>query len=382
MKRVYILGAGASVDYYPKGRGWEPPQIKPDIIHVPLPTSNTFFHKAIEHGIVKETYCPDLWRFIHDKYGISFKDLKAGRVLNIENVYGDLDTMEKEHSGKNEDPLDKELMEIYQNKYDLLDLIHRLITKLCRGYGPCINHRVLAGEIISDMSDVISFNWDTLMDEALHNTGQWFYNDGYGTPFFRMYSDGMAFTENDKSKCHLLKPHGSVNWFRYGKFHWSDKDGFTAEEVSDKERAQTGFYTFSRHLTKETVGRYVQPVNQRLNLGQHYDPLLKMPCEIDIIPPAKKRRAFPSIWSIIKKVLGEAEEIIIIGFSFNSNDYHIKEEFEGFQFKKGLKVKLVNPAQGIELEKLQKEYGIFFGAGNVEKIGETFKEYCDFIAAG
>lgn len=371
-----MLGSGASVDFYRKGYGWEAPFIQANITHTPLPTSNNFLNKAIERGIFEERYYPYLWDFILKEYRICFKDLQGGTNLNIEDLYRNLDRREKE-TYEPQDEFKSEWIELYQAKKDLIRIIEELLSIFCRHYGPCFNHERLASRIIADNANVISFNWDTLIDEALYNTGKWFYNDGYGFAFFRTYKDRREFKEIGKSKSYLLKPHGSINWFKYVDIHWSDKDGFTAEIIEEEEKNQTGFFTFTRKLSKDNLGWHTHPRNQRLNLGKNYSPSLKGPCRINMVPPGLKRKEFPKIWVKIKEILTNADEVIAIGFSFNDNDNHIRNEFKGIKFKKGLKIILVNPASS---EYLKPIYVKVFNNADIEKICETFKQYCDLIS--
>lgn len=62
----------------------------------------------------------------------------------------------------------------------------------------------------------VTFNWDTLLDRALADTGCWSPNDGYGFTFGSIL-DGSWKSEMDSSLVHktslkLLKLHGSTNW--------------------------------------------------------------------------------------------------------------------------------------------------------------------------
>ncbi|GEM_PF-654144 len=62
----------------------------------------------------------------------------------------------------------------------------------------------------------ITFNWDTLMDRALADTGGWSPNDGYGLSFASVLdSDWKPTAERAaafKTNWKLLKLHGSTNW--------------------------------------------------------------------------------------------------------------------------------------------------------------------------
>lgn len=371
MNRIYIIGSGASVDFYPQGYGTESDQI----IQRPVPLASNFLNAAIEYGKLKKEYYPDLWDFILRKHKVSFEDIEGGASLNIETVYCDLEREEMLY--EHEKSITEARRSVYQAKTDLLDMIEELLMMLSRYYGRCTNHQKFADKIVSERSHVISFNWDPLMDDALHNTERWFYHDGYGIDFFRMYEDRRELKENGRSESYLLKPHGSINWFRYRLSHWSDNNGFTCGDVTQEESERTGFYTFSRKLTKNNIGWHEHPVNQRLHLGKDYSPLLKVPCEVKIVPPGLKRKELPEIWRKIKEILRDAEEVVAIGFSFNKKDSYVRQEFEGAEFKKGLRIYLVNPATGTGLENLKAIYRGVFHTDCVEKICGSFKEYCE-----
>jgi len=62
----------------------------------------------------------------------------------------------------------------------------------------------------------LTFNWDTLLDRALADSGCWSPNNGYGFTFASIY-DGVWKSEMDSSQVEvtnmrLLKLHGSTNW--------------------------------------------------------------------------------------------------------------------------------------------------------------------------
>jgi hypothetical protein len=62
----------------------------------------------------------------------------------------------------------------------------------------------------------ITFNWDTLLDRALVDTGGWSPNEGYGLQFSSVldgtWKQEIDGTLNFKTNWKLLKLHGSTNW--------------------------------------------------------------------------------------------------------------------------------------------------------------------------
>ena len=62
----------------------------------------------------------------------------------------------------------------------------------------------------------ITFNWDTLLDRALLDTGGWSPNDGYGLNFASVldgtWKKAVEGTPSFSTNWKLLKLHGSTNW--------------------------------------------------------------------------------------------------------------------------------------------------------------------------
>jgi hypothetical protein len=57
---------------------------------------------------------------------------------------------------------------------------------------------------------VVTFNWDVSLDRALHETGRWFVDDGYGVSFLRILDGGWC--EPVETQFRYFKLHGSTNW--------------------------------------------------------------------------------------------------------------------------------------------------------------------------
>jgi hypothetical protein len=246
---------------------------------------------------------------------------------------------------------------------------------------------MLADYIVNTNSTVISFNWDILIDEALHNTNKWFYCTGYGFEFKRMYKDKKEFKcDGTKSRELLLKPHGSINWFRYMDFVTNTKNGFTGEKVSDGDKKDTYLFEFSRRFNNLSKVR-MHPVEKKLNLGANYSPRLKMPAEIDIVPPGTKydRSNHGKIWKQVEKSIAEADEIIAIGFALKDDSKEDKEEIEIFKRARKAHKKLLLKIVGKSLEldekrdELMGRYKKIFSPNKTEFKFSSFKDYCKNI---
>lgn len=372
---VIILGAGASANFTPTGYPF-------DQTPIPFPLAKNFFKEAINHGVLKQKLPhpfdqplhTDLLDFIKKEFKFSFEDLKEEEVqLSVEDVYSELDKSIT-RLGK---PKNLAEWNLYFAQRDLLCLIWELFSKLSRDYGPCKYHAILAKHIIESESIVISFNWDTLIDEALHNTKEWFYETGYGIEFKKVYLNKVQISgEKKRSKGLLLKPHGSISWFRYQDHPSSDKNGFTGEPVSKSEMEETFFFEFTK-----TEPQHIHPKDMRLKLGKDYRPHLKMPFEIDIIPPIPpgqksrltERHAFEIIWDKVITAIENAENIIVVGYALKES--YIQEGFKEAIRRSAnpLSLTLVDKSTG-DSQFLNRYKEIFIP----DKI-TPFKDFCEFV---
>ncbi len=370
---VYILGAGTSHNLSFRisnlDAGYGTHTYKDFSIEGPL--SSGYFHyfnqilKTVKENV---PLCPSvtisdkLLAYICKKYSITKDKLldskESSQKVNIENLYIDIETaidaMESERGG---DPNDlsllqaPEFIDLFAIHNDLKNYIFDTLSFI--GYY-CISkyHHILAEHIIDADANVISFNWDTLLDEAMFNTKCWSCETGYGFKFEKiLYKNGKDSGSAIKLEATniILKPHGSINW--YSDMH--KEKLYLIVPVGVRLRGGT----LGRLRSCESIGNDSHVFNY-------------------IIPPGKKRRQFAHIWERMKDVLQNADKIIIIGFSFNSNDPHVKDEFEDISFKIGLSVEIINP-NGSKLVDTYK--GIFKTEDVVVKFS-SFADYCNYLA--
>ena len=360
-KKVYILGAGASHDLSFRigthDAGWGTYLYKD--FHVgPLSSGYFYYFNQIQKAVKESTsHCASvaigrrLLKYVSQKYDITENELLDDKDLslkvNIENLY-----IAIEETADEMELRDLKFQELFAVQLELRSYILNTLSFV--GYY-CISkfHHSFADYLVNTGGDVISFNWDTLLDEAMFDTGRWSYETGYGFGFEKAIyksNDHRKNTPIQDSKTTILKPHGSINWY-------SDND--------NKEEMYL-----------------VLPVELRLR-GGTFGQL--RPCEsigdksvfTHIVPPGKKRKYFPRVWERMRDVLQNADKIIAIGFSFNGNDSHVKEEFENIQFKRDLSIEIINP-NGVLLLGTYKEV---FKTENVVVRSSSFAQYCDEISS-
>lgn len=375
MNKVYLLGAGASRELrfnistldYPQG-------VKTDKFLMNGPLSGGFFFDSNNLSqlvnkrlplAVKLTTSDDLMEHVCKYHKINFcKDIsredifgneEISRKINIEKLYLHVEETIRDFKSKKTDKqelnIDDPLMKLHMIKNDLLEYIYGSLSLVCY-YCFSIYRKVLASYILNYGGDVVSFNWDILLDEAMNDTGKWNYEDGYGVEFRNIiykYEENGDSVSNNNSNNLILKPHGSIIWYSRTS---GEKDLYL-------------FMPLKRNLrggAMDTLRAYEYD-NDR---NQYFT---------SIVPPGSKREAYSEVWVKIKEAFERADEIIAIGFSFNDNDEHIRGKLQSFNFKKDLKISLVDP----EADRLIGIYREVFKTDNVSKIFDTLGNFCTWI---
>ncbi len=310
----------------------------------------------------------NLSRYICEYYNVTFgrsiskEDIlnneAISRKINIETLYRHIEEEitrleKKEKDGQSQDfHVNDPLVRICLIRDELLKYIHRSLSLICY-YCFSIYHKILASYIVNYGGDVISFNWDTLLDEEMQYTGKWKYKDGYGVKFKDItYKSGKKQDTilQNKSDNIIFKPHGSINWYKKTN---GEKDLYLFIPVKRKVRGSTVVILGASEYDKDR--------NQYFTSA--------------IIPPGIKRKAFPDIWAQIREALERADEIIAIGFSFNDNDRNVKKEFKGINFNKDLKIDLINP----ETNRTLSMYKHVFKTDNIVNSHNTLGDYCQWL---
>jgi hypothetical protein len=368
MKRVFILGAGASRELKFKiskiDAGYKSIKINDHFEIGPLSNGYFYYINKLQDSLKKDLdilasvkVSDDLMEQIKIYFNLKYnKDISKKELLqeeeiskkvNIERLYIFLEKKILEKDKKNNTLVPNEsFRNLCLAKINLIEYIHNSMAYISY-YCISINHTILSKYIIENGGNVISFNWDILFEEAMITTDKWTPKDGYGINF----SDIIYKNEKDKrkeilseinSRNFILKPHGSINWY--------SKD--------EKMNTQILFIQLNPNLRSGNFGL----------LGRYE----KKDYSSSITPPSIKRKSFPEVWNKMKHVLEEADEIVAIGFSFNDNDKYIKEEFDEIKFKKDLEIIIINP----DNEKLKTIYKTVFCTDNICTKHKTFSQYC------
>ena len=180
----------------------------------------------------------------------------------------------------------------------------------------CDHHNKFVREILKAGDDIISFNYDCVLDYSLldHGTGKWDPRYGYS---FKLGSRGQLLS-GDKPWCpndppaynktvHLYKLHGSLHF------------QISGDETNPKVHLKQLPYT-----------------KQRGNM------------RFTIIPPewhkAYGKGAFAKLWKDAASAIHKAKHIVLIGYSLPSTDLHSSALFRTSAHRKALKsLVIVNP---------------------------------------
>ena len=371
MKRLFILGAGASRELSFNIRIIDRGAIKPvrNIPHEEIgPLSSGYFFyidklynslktdlQTVFQARVSKALIGYIKKYYKCKYNgnINIEDLfqkeEISKKVNIEKLYLFLKKkiLEYEKNTKNL-PINKWDVALYLAEGDLLKYIHISLSFLSY-YCTSNNYRVLSKYITNKGGNIISFNWDILFEETMMATGKWSPKDGYAINFkeiiYKNEEDKRKKMINEiNSNNFILKPHGSINWY--------NKNGKMNEQIL--------LIQLNPNLRSGNFGLLERLENN---------------CYSSIVPPGAKEKISSELWNKMKCLLEQTDEIVTIGFSFNDNDLHIKNELNRINYKKNLKITIINP----ENEKLGNIYAEVFCTNNLEMKFKTFSEYCQML---
>lgn len=253
-------------------------------------------------------------------------------------------------------------------------------------------HQNLARTLLPD-DGVITFNWDTLMDRALAAETSWRTDFGYHVVPHLIYRDGwVPATPTIDSFPLLLKLHGSTNWLTSyntmegGKptlLQTSDPGTLYVYESTDQPyatyagRFMAGYKPFSYGYYPPNLlddpGRPASKGRQYVRARPKFPwvpegkaPDNGLPSMPLIIPPAKAKTydlfgtLFKTLWLAAEDVLTQAEQIILIGYSFPRTDHQSHTLFaKAFSRRSSVpRVSIVDPSPERAANKFRLDFGI------------------------
>lgn len=321
-----VLGAGAS-------RAYDKGQVK-------LPLQKTFFKDVL--GWAKANIAPfstiltipsayPFLYFLKIKYDLpgSGDDLINQAIIKLDDINLGIEEMYNEIE---KDYCDKKITDI--DEASVLDSLNDIllsslglpIAETRNEKTKCCDYCSKLASILEPGDFIISFNYDSLIDDALlWNCQYWYPMSGYDIAFDHYHGSSIEGKEKPiLSRIFLYHPHGSL-LFKY------------AEEVHSKR----GNYNY---LLLLGLINGIQAVG--INRMQHEIEGMKYTLKTMVVPPDSKKDKFKYYLKDqarkIQKRLKNIVEIVFIGYSFPENDRHLKRMFDCQKNKKLPKITIVN----------------------------------------
>lgn len=267
VRSVVVLGAGASrgASFVAPGR-----QVVP-------PLDADFFRQAqqLDEEVYRE-YAKPVLQFIRDEYGI-------GSVPTLEALFTQLEGFDRFLRQFSTGPGRR--TERYRRQLSHLRALIPAVFREAFGDDRCDWHARI-GKSLRKGDAVVSFNYDTLIDDALRRQagGIWDASCGYAIDV----ADGANQWSADKTPgpltrdyIRLLKPHGSLHWTKLNA--------------------------------------------EREELSLHGSPYAQRPARRNIIPPTWDKTVlgdwpWRSVWQEASRMLAQARCLIVIGYSVPATD--------------------------------------------------------------
>lgn len=265
-------------------------------------------HRVTVDHVIKDTT---------DLFGVNFRVTMETLFTTLEHTARMIET-----AGENRDFKKTELR---QKRERLKQAIAAVLEEaLCNGAhraGECTFHdNIVTGLRPGD--ELISFNYDCLLDDSLRRKGSGKWNPRYGYGFwlskrgslsgYQHWQPDGAQVDANKS-CHLYKLHGSLH------FAVSARKSPTVDtQIHDVKLKQ-------RPYTKQSSSMRFEIIPPESNKG--YD-----------------KGVFKKLWGRASEVLHKAETLVFIGYSFPTADSHANALFRISVRQKGIRnLVIVNP---------------------------------------
>ncbi len=276
-------------------------------------------------------------------------------------------------------------------------------------------------DICGPNDSFITFNWDTLLDRALADSGGWSPSTGYEINFKAVldggWRDAIEGSPQFETKWKLLKLHGSTNWLipymaidfqtlkyasiikeasdvflywyssmPYATHHSRWRGGYSPTCYGYYPPNLPGDY-FPKGQLRARKGRILasmtprifSPFNEGADVGVPSSPLLITPVrqkKYDIY-----RSAITRVWDQAEKTLMTANRIVIIGYSFPKTDVKPLALLKDLLRKRGHEIELEIVAPGVDsiLERIGSRE--LEKAKSLKAFDMKFEEYINLLAA-
>ena len=412
-KTFWLFGAGASHHYHLNAFG------------VPVPLASGFF-KAYHHLPISwgfDYHVGPFNNFLEEYRGVTpetigqFDESIEAFMTSVESELEQIKERAKDHHLTG-DEYAHALS--YAMVFTNMNFIFASVLNEAQNGSPMSLYRALL-EFCGPNDLFVTFNWDTLLDRALLDTGGWNPNTGYGLTF-RAVLDGTwkgAFEGETKfpTNWKLLKLHGSTNWlvpymgveFKHWEFQTfvaGTDDVFlywhsSLPYATYKNRWRGGYvpatYCYyppnlpADFFTKEQLsappGHMFSQFSYRfLSPFKEDDPTGSIPSSPILITPVRQKKyeiyraSIQNLWAQAVTGLEDASRIVIVGYSFPHTDTRALDLFKGLLTARGkeLSLEIIAP----DVEDIAKRIGEdYLGYAKEVKLHKmVFEEYIELLA--
>jgi hypothetical protein len=359
MSRVFVLGAGASACY--EGGLWED---KP-------PLQSTFWESVFNPSTANPITVRRgaLYNYL---YEADLYDDKGKPKLNVEELMTKVheDTLRGFASpegarhilapGKILPVTTHTVAKLYQ---ELVLCFAQTINNVSVGK-PCRHYAGLVRALRPD-DTVLTFNWDTILDRVLWESGRWHPDDGYGVTFGYVLDEAWQRTPRHvpASEHQILKLHGSTNWLiPYVSFDL--RNGIRRAMFRPGTQHVPVCYFRCTHDLPSYHELYAPggpfcydfpPNHPELPENGWLYPM--------IVPPSRVKYyedlpdLLPILWKTAADRMRQADEVIIIGYSFPATDEMSWELMEEATRWGRIRVILVDPYPDAVAQRLKARLG-------------------------
>jgi hypothetical protein len=330
------------------------------------PLTRDLFLQALGNPTLGERLLLDQMKIVFDYierfWHLSIDQLRE-REFDLEECYTFLHLQREEALASGNE---HKVVELSQIIYQLFFYFARCLAtfdKVYSGNGP---FGYLAAQILERKAAVLSFNYDTLLEQAIESASgikvpiqqrsfegpltendlvdshfKWNRPCAYGIAFDYVQLhragtldivDGSAFYERTGLYSPpLLKLHGSLNWFIYsGQMVVGGADAFRNTEHKGKSIVHSHYYD--------------SPLPPQDNL-EYLEPLIITPV---LNKPGLGHPLISKVWDRARRELLNCKKLIIVGYSFPPTDFHVRRLFrEVFSEHSIAELVVVNPDSAV-----------------------------------
>jgi hypothetical protein len=419
MATTYVLGAGASFAYRESRTGVRPP------------LARDFFRTYAELDISEDFHVRvgDIVNFVRDRYGIPrerFNEFNEDAEAFMTLVDGELNSLASQVRTWREAKDYESAVEFAHivKVYDQMIFLFAHVLNSIQQGPPYIQYCHLAG-ILDATDTVITFNWDTLFDRALHVSGAWQPDWGYDVTFRSMFEEGWRpcrpNVQESAGVPKYLKLHGSINWLvnyvtrdlRDGSRGMvrtkTEDDGWTTIAAEPNFQSDPpGTLQMSAEVResrttlepipdpsqpdalpvcfisgKEPYATYKNLYREGYVSFSYFFPpnneagLPTMPL---IVPPTRVKlyqefaHVLDPLWTIAETRMSQSDRVVVIGFSFPDTDKRVRQLFEASR-RSGVQqiIHVVNPSPASVVNALVEDVG--YDPDSVKWLASSFDEY-------